>query len=170
MNSSGGRISEFRIRSRRLPHWEEPGATYFVRYSLRRPHACYLACVKPALIVIASLRFFHGRRLELYDYTVMPDHVHAIIRPIPARGTTEPLSRLLQVIKGWSARQINDMLGRTGSLWQDESYDRLLRGEEDYMAHANYVWENPVRQGLVGRAEEWPWWGRGDVAPWWETS
>jgi putative transposase len=46
-------------------------------------------------------------------------------------------------------------------LWQDESYDHIIRNEADYREKARYIWENPVRRGLVADPATWPWWGCG---------
>ena len=158
-------VTEFRKRRRHLPHWEEPGGTYFVTFTLKRPGLCDLTRPDLAGVVIAALRHFHRIRLRLYDYTVMPDHAHAILQPIPRDEATEELHRLLGSIKGWSARTTNGILRRRGALWLHESYDHLIRDEADYVLRARYIWENPVCKGLVEQAEDWPWWGRGDL-PW----
>jgi len=45
----------------------------------------------------------------------------------------------------------------TGAVWQDESFDRIIRAGEDIDEKCAYVVENPVRKGLVERAEDYPW-------------
>jgi REP element-mobilizing transposase RayT len=82
----------------------------------------------------------------------MPNHVHVLLQP------NEPASRVLQWIKGSSARAVNSALGTTGHpLWQGESYDRVVRGEEEFRRIARYIAMNPVKAGLVERAEDWKW-------------
>jgi putative transposase len=44
-------------------------------------------------------------------------------------------------------------------IWQRGFFDHLLRSEESYGQKWNYVRENPVRAGLVTRAEDWPYSG-----------
>jgi REP element-mobilizing transposase RayT len=48
-------------------------------------------------------------------------------------------------------------LGRVGPFWQDESYDRVIRNNEEYIRTVNYVLENPVKARLVSRWEDWKW-------------
>jgi hypothetical protein len=59
-------------------------------------------------------------------------------------------------IKGTSARRINQLLGRKGSLWQDESFDRIMRAEE-FEFKRNYIMANPVDAGLCERPEDYQW-------------
>jgi REP element-mobilizing transposase RayT len=154
-------ISCHERRQRRLPHWEEPGATYFVSCNLANRDALDLCEKRLAELIISALRHFDGTRYWLYDYTVMPDHVHCIIR-LPARnGKSEALWRITQSIKGWLARRMNSMLGRKGQLWQHESHDHIIRNRQDYEEKANYIFWNPHRARLVADPAKWPWWGRG---------
>ena len=83
----------------------------------------------------------------------MPDHVHLILTPYESM----PLSRILDAIKGASAHLINRALRRRGHLWQDESFDRIVRANEDLQKKVQYTCDNPVRAGLVMTADEWPW-------------
>ena len=82
---------------------------------------------------------------------VMPDHYHLLIRPKPAYD----LSRVMKGIKGVSAKLINQSRGTNGSIWQDESHDRIMRDEEEALEKARYILENPVRAGLVQRASDY---------------
>ena len=72
-----------------------------------------------------------------------------------AEGWTFALSEILRAIKGTSARSINILLGRRGSIWQDESYDHILRGNESLSETVEYSRQNPVRKGLVSKPEDY---------------
>ncbi len=148
-------------RKRHLPHWEAPGEAYFITFCLARPPAVDLTEARFASLVVAALCHFDGSRYILYDYVVMPDHVHCILQPTVADGRTEPLSRIMQSLKGWLARQINAAAGRSGKLWQTETYDHLLRNVADYEEKSAYILDNPFRSGLVQQGAEWAWCGRG---------
>ena len=89
---------------------------------------------------------------ELGAFVVMANHVHVLLLPRIAP------SRLLQSLKGFTAREANRMLGRTGEpFWQAESYDHWVRDEEEYGRIARYIENNPVKAGLVARAEDYLW-------------
>ncbi|HJN18169.1 MAG TPA: transposase [Armatimonadota bacterium] len=148
-------------RTRHLPHWEEPGATYLLTFCVKRGVPVDLTHPGPGRIVVDALRHFDGERYWLYDYTVMPNHVHAILKPVPADGKMEPLWRITQSLKKWTARRINRALGRNGALWQDETYDRIIRDEREYVIRSEYILQNAHTSGLIDDPTQWPWWGRG---------
>jgi REP element-mobilizing transposase RayT len=91
------------------------------------------------------------RHYDLHAYVVMANHVHVLILP-----HVSP-SKLLQSVKGFSAKEANKLLGRTGqAFWQAESYDHWTRDEE-FERVRRYIEHNPVRAGLVGRPEDYRW-------------
>ena len=88
----------------------------------------------------------------------MPDHVHLLFTALrDADGWTFALPEILRAIKGASARSINQLSGRTGPVWQDESFDHVLRGNESLRETVEYIRQNPVRKSLVQRPEDYPW-------------
>jgi type I restriction enzyme R subunit/putative DNA methylase len=113
----------------------------------------YLAQEPIARLLVASLR--RGVLLGHYElgaYAIMANHVHALLWP-----KVSP-SRLLQSVKGATARQANLILGRTGeTFWQAESYDHWVRDESEWRRIAAYIENNPVQAGLVPRAEDYRW-------------
>jgi REP element-mobilizing transposase RayT len=113
----------------------------------------FLAQEPIARLVVASLR--RGVLLGHYElgaYVIMANHVHVLLLP-----KVSP-SRLLQSVKGATARQANLILGRTGeTFWQAESYDHWVREESEWHRIAAYIENNPVKAGLVLRAEDYRW-------------
>ncbi len=83
----------------------------------------------------------------------MTDHVHIVMTPYESSR----LRDVMQRIKGVSSHLINRALKRHGFLWQDESFDRIIRGYEDIRRKCEYICENPVRAGLVNSCDEYPW-------------
>jgi putative transposase len=67
------------------------------------------------------------------------------------------LSKILQSIKGFTAREINKLRGTKGSLWLDESYDRIIRDYDEYLEKWQYIRHNPVRAGLCEVPEAYLW-------------
>jgi len=86
------------------------------------------------------------------SYVIMPDHVHFFCTD--AAGTT-PLSRLVGAWKQWSAKEICRIFEIEAPLWQKEFFDHLIRSGESYSEKWDYVRQNPVRAGLVARADDW---------------
>jgi REP-associated tyrosine transposase len=144
-----------RFYRRRLPHLEKEGATYFVTFSTldRRTLSG-----EARGIILGRCCYEHERRAIVHTAVVMPDHVHLLMSPLDDdMGEVYSLKTILRGIKGASARLINKSLGRKGSLWQHESFDHLLRGDESIEEKVEYLCQNPVRRGLAEKPEEYPW-------------
>jgi REP element-mobilizing transposase RayT len=69
------------------------------------------------------------------------------------------LAEIMGGIKGSSVHSVNKLLKRTGSLWQDESFDHMIRSEEDFADKLLYIQMNAVETG-VKRPEDYPWYWR----------
>jgi REP element-mobilizing transposase RayT len=97
----------------------------------------------PALsqIMVDALLHFHRERYELDCFVVMPNHVHVLFRPLGDY-------KLADIVGSWkrfTARGINKELGREGSLWQREYWDRLVRGERHFQWVRGYIGRNPEK-------------------------
>jgi putative transposase len=86
------------------------------------------------------------RRYELDCYVVMPNHVHAVIKPLITR--IHPLENILQSMKAFTGRLINKSLGLHGPVWQEEYFDRIIRDEEHLWRTIQYSGNNPKKAGL----------------------
>jgi REP element-mobilizing transposase RayT len=86
----------------------------------------------------------------------MPDHVHLFACPKPDALL---LAGWMQMWKTISAKRINRILERSGTLWQADYFDRYLRSLKDYSQKWEYVAMNPIRKGLAERPEDWPYRG-----------
>ncbi|MGV3663138.1 MAG: REP-associated tyrosine transposase [Prosthecobacter sp.] len=175
-----------------LPHWQQPGATYFITFRLgdaipatlreqwqhekelwleQNPKpwslpvemeyhqrfsrqadqwldaghgACLLRKTESRALVEGSLRHFDDDRHFHHAWVVMPNHVHCLT-------TLSPAFRLEQVLKSWksySAQRLNQRLGRTGSVWQEDYFDRLIRDAEHFTNCVRYIRNNPRKAGL----------------------
>lgn len=107
-----------------------------------------------AAIVVNSLRDGESRfsRYKLRAFVVMPNHVHVLVTP------SVTSTKWLGPLKGFTAHEANTILGRTGNpFWQGESYDHLVRSDEEFDRIRRYIENNPVRAGLVRTPEEFEW-------------
>ncbi|HZV34534.1 MAG TPA: transposase [Verrucomicrobiae bacterium] len=115
---------------------------------------CWLNEKGIADLVAGAIKFHVGLRFELHAWCVMPNHVHAVLRPL----TNWTLSQILKGWKGYSGREANRLLKRTGnSFWQVESFDHLIRDDDDLHRCRQYTIMNPVNAGLCRSPEEWKW-------------
>jgi len=120
---------------------------------------CRLRERAAAKIVADALHYFDRDRYELGSYVVMPNHVHVIVKPL--KCDIEPLESILQSWKRYTSRQINSLDRSEGSLWQEESFDRIIRDEEHLYRAIQYIGRNPTYAGL--KIESCPLW----ISPAW---
>jgi REP element-mobilizing transposase RayT len=66
------------------------------------------------------------------------------------------ISSVMEAIKVGSTHRINAGRKESGLLWQPRFFDRAVRTVKEYYEKVEYIHLNPVRAGLVERAEDWP--------------
>jgi hypothetical protein len=167
---------------RRLPHWHPDGRDLFITWRLHgtiprnryfppqgltagqafvwmdrfldkaQYGASWLRKPEIANMIVDALHFgeFDRKDYALHAYVVMPNHVHVLIAP------AVPVPKLMQSIKGFTARTANALLDRTGPFWQHESYDHWVRDGE-FSKIKRYIEMNPVNAGLALEPELYPW-------------
>jgi len=111
------------------------------------------------------VRCIHAQRVRsgcrVYAYCLMPDHLHLLATP-EQEGAS--VLRFLDELKGRTTREAW-LLDWKGKLWQPRSYDHILRRAESVPEAMKYILDNPVRNGLVARPEDWRWGGAPDPLP-----
>ncbi|MGH2567499.1 MAG: transposase, partial [Bacteroidota bacterium] len=127
-----------------------------------------------AKIVADSLHYWDGKRYTLLCYSIMPNHVHLLIDIRPekvgqvgnlsytaddkaqqAGNLSYTLSRILHSIKRHTAREANKILNRAGPFWQHESYDHIIRDNDELERIIWYILDNSVKAGLVEHWKNW---------------
>ncbi len=137
--------------------------------------SCVLREASNAQAVIDTWKYHEGIGYHLHAWVVMPNHVHVLVEPLAGK----PIGELIAAWKSVSTRRIlavgskpgrATVLGRNPpacrpsirvavkrQLWQPDYWDRYIRNERHYRAVLEYIHQNPVKAGLVAKAEEWPW-------------
>jgi REP-associated tyrosine transposase len=140
---------------RYLPHIQADRKTLFVTFSTRRRWTL------PGHVrqsVLDHCLHDHKTKLFMHAAVVMPDHVHLLFTPLADHeGSTYGLAEIMSGIKGAAAHTVNRVLARKGAVWEPESFDRLLRADEDRVSVSEYICGNPVRAGLAATEDEYPW-------------
>jgi putative transposase len=102
------------------------------------------------LSVLADYKARHG--LRLWAYCLMTNHVHFVAVPDAAESLGQTFRDTHQAYASW----LNRRLDENGHLWQGRFFSCVL-DDAHLWAAVRYVERNPVRAGLVARAEDWPW-------------
>ena len=137
--------------------------------------SCVLREAGNAQAVIDAWKHHEGVAYHLHAWVVMPNHVHVLVEPLAGK----PIGEIIAAWKSVSTRRILAAGSKPGSatalgrnppacrpsirvaakrqLWQPDYWDRYIRNERHYRAVIEYIHQNPVKAGLVAKAEEWPW-------------
>jgi len=110
-----------------------------------------------AALITENLQSLHGVSCFISAYTIMPNHLHILLRPFERDGKPISIAEIMKSFKGLTARQVNLILNRSGALWYREYYDHWLRSGREFVNVVEYIRQNPVKAGLVREPEEWKW-------------
>ena len=112
-----------------------------------------------AKITADSIHFWDQKRIDLYCYCIMSNHVHAVFQVFEKDESGSPLylQDIMKSIKNFSAKKINEATRRKGQFWYHESYDRLVRDREELFWTISYVLDNPIKAGLCNERKDWIW-------------
>jgi len=126
---------------RRIARYEDSG------------HGCsILSRPDCATILQAKLIAGHPSRYCIIDWSIMPNHVNVLCR----LADTSSLGDVIRSWKGASAIEINRLTGRSGHLWMADYFDRFIRDLNHCHDCRAYIRNNPVKAGLCGHPDDWP--------------
>lgn len=90
-------------------------------------------------IVAHSLHHLDGKCYELLAAVIMPNHVHMLIVTHP----NATLANILHSLKSFTSHKINSITGNSGSIWQRDYYDRIIRTPKHLNNCLDYIRANP---------------------------
>ncbi len=147
---------------RRLPHFERPWGKYMVTFSTREKRQ--LTPVERDLVLASILYAHEHRQYQLFAACVMPDHAHLLFEPQIKEQDKDgkpvffSLGEIMHGIKSTSAHRVNKAAKVTGvHVWEEESFDRLMRGDSDLEEKFHYICRNPWGNGVAPLTENYPW-------------
>jgi putative transposase len=133
---------------RYLPHYQKLGRALFVTF---RKGNRILFPPEARDAILQHCLHDHEKRYELHAVVVMPDHVHLLFTPLcNDKGWPYALPLILKLLKGASARSVNKPLNSSGPVWQEESFDHVLRSQESFDLKRNWSTSAKIRS-----AEAW---------------
>lgn len=112
-----------KVTRRKLPHWTLRGSTYFITFRTAQGELT----IEEQKLVLENVLKSNEKFYKLIAVVVMPDHIHLLLMPVKKYS----LSRIMKGIKGTTARQINLKRGSSGSIWIEESFDRIIRDQKE---------------------------------------
>jgi REP element-mobilizing transposase RayT len=137
--------------SRKLRGSTDKGETCHVISTVNR-RACGLKWKKiKALFIKVVQEAKEHFDFEIDTFCIMDNHFHLLITP--ALG--ESLSRIMKWIKQVFAVRWNKKHNTTGHFWGDRFWSRKIVDENDFWTVFEYIEQNPVKAGLVAKAEDW---------------
>jgi len=99
---------------------------------------CFLKDRRIKRLVEGSLLFFNETRYQLYEWKVMPNHVHVLCRIFPEWN----LEKTIHSWKSFTSHKANEILNRTGSFWMLDYFDRYIRDEYHFLKTVEYIRNN----------------------------
>ena len=149
--------------SRCFWHFDSMPRSGLVQQWLDAGHGrCWLKWRKVADCLADTIRHFDRRHYDLFCYVIMPNHCHLLIKPLALHS----LESILKSRKSMATRLINRIIISSGNLWQQESYDRIVRDREHLRRVLRYIENNPIKAGLNGG--EYKLWIREPWKEWFE--
>ena len=126
--------------------------TYFITICAHMQQNLFQRDQVAELMVATLFKYRDAAEVELREYVVMPNHIHLLL----SINDAQKLSRVIQLIKGGFSRSLRENGIVFRAVWEQRYYDRRIRDENEFAEFARYIRQNPVRKGLVERAEEYP--------------
>jgi putative transposase len=129
---------------------------YFLTICAKDRRRVFVTDAAVTLVSTDLLRTADARAFAVVAYCFMPDHLHVLVEGADVRSDFREFVRVFKQRSGFVWKQ------RHGdTLWQRSYFERVLRRDENTVTVARYILANPVRAGLVERAEDYPFLGSG---------
>jgi len=147
------RMYEYR---RMLPHFLKAGRAVFITFCKNYRGEPFSPEARDAILQCCLKG--NDYRFRLHAAVVMPEHVHLLLTPVcDDERWVFGLPAILKSLKGASARAVNKLRAASGPVWQEESFDHILRSQESLEEKLEYIRQNPVRRGLATEPEDYRW-------------
>lgn len=129
-----------------LPHWTQYGKITFVTFRLADSLPQYIIdnikteyeSIKQQLLKEGNLKELEFLKVKKHNQ-LEKNHIHLLIEP----KEQATIQQIIKTIKSVSAHKINSYTNQTGSIWQKEYFDRIIRNEDHYNRVLNYIRQNP---------------------------
>lgn len=137
----------------RPPRLEPAGVSMHVVQRGNNRAACFFGDVDRRFYLKCLADAASRRGCAVHAYALMTNHVHLLVTPAAAGA----VSAMLQDVGRRYVRVINEIQGRTGTLWEGRFKSNLIDSETYLLTCHRYIEMNPVRAGIVARPADYPW-------------
>ena len=136
------------------------GASYFFTANLAEWHKRLL--VEHIDVLRQAVKLAQQRHpFEIDAIVILPDHIHTLWT-LPEGDKDYPTRWMLiktafsRQIKNGERRNQSRVAKRERGIWQRRYWEHLIRDEQDYLRHVEYIHYNPVKHGYATKATQWP--------------
>ncbi|WP_227538194.1 transposase [Marinobacter vulgaris] len=92
--------------------------------------------------------------VELYSYCLMTNHIHLVVQ---ASDNVTAIPQLMKRLAGRQTGFVNALESRSGSFWEGRYKISAIDTDAYLLACCRYVELNPVKAGMVEKAEQYEW-------------
>ena len=112
-----------------------------------------------AQMVCDAIAFREGRDWRMFEYVVMPNHIHLFFELLPGNweGEDGRLKYVLEQFRRWTGHQAGKLVDvREDGFWQPEWFDHWSRCDDEDTRTCEYIRRNPEKAHLVRAYLDWP--------------
>ncbi len=142
------------VAKRRLDAWRERFIRIEATLDAAERSERDLCAADVSAVILGSLEWLRGRGWRIWAATLMPSHMHLVVRN--TEGRNDALRGDLSRFMGFTAREANAVRGGCGALWQSEPFDHWCRDSDAWQRSVAYTLHNPVKAGLCAVWRDWP--------------
>ena len=141
---------DLKITKRHLPHFQLEDSVYFVTFRALK-HNLSKSDQK---IIYDHILLGDRKYYSLIAFVIIPNHVHLLLQS----DFGFDISTIMKGIKDVSAKKINQNNSTSGSIWLNESFDRIIRNDSELFEKLKYMLDNPVKWNLITNGWDYEGW------------
>ncbi len=126
--------------------------TFFVSTKTSLGRALLQSKPHANLLIDVMRSYAAAKKFTIHDFVVMPDHVHLLM----TLDGTMSIEKAVQLIKGGYSYRVKKELGYRGEIWQRGFSEVRVDDRASFLAHREYIDQNPVKAGLARAPDEFP--------------
>ena len=127
------------------------GATYHVSTTANRGENIFESDFFKELFILTMEQAKRNYGFELFEFCIMSNHLHFIIKP--AHNTS--LSAIMRWLLSVFATRWNKLMGLSGHVFRARFFSRIIESPQDYENVVEYIRQNPVKAVMVEKPVHW---------------